>query len=77
MTKLCVAWRTIHAGQSRSVSFMRHGREDYYLIEEVLRLNEPLPFDVRWDFLLVRIYAGWSRGQFETFLFTLARNLVR
>ena len=41
-----VAWRTIHAGQSRSVSSMRHGREDLYLIEEVLRLNEPLPFNV-------------------------------
>lgn len=43
----------------RSVSSMRHGREDFYLIEAVLRLNEPLPFNVRWDFLFVSIYAGW------------------
>lgn len=52
-------------------------RKIFHRIEEVLRLNEPLPFNVRWDFLLVSIYAGWSRGDFEMFLFTLARNLVR
>ena len=77
MTKSSVAWRTIHAGQLRSVSSMRHGRENFYIIEEVLRLNEPLPLNIRWDFLLVSIYAGWSRGDFGMSLFTLARNLVR